>query len=121
MFITPFALLYIGYLFIKGDHAFLAVSASLDFLLIISGVLTAVPLLFFAKGAQKIPLSMLGFIQYLTPTLTLILGVFVYHEPFTPSHLLAFIFIWTALSIYSLSQTKLFTNSKKRQQAKGIA
>lgn len=121
MFITPFALLYIGYLFAKGNHAFLAVSTSLDFLLIISGVLTAVPLLFFAKGAQRIPLSMLGFIQYLTPTLTLILGVFVYHEPFTTAHLLAFIFIWSALTIYSLSRTKLFSSAKKKEEAKGIA
>lgn len=118
MFITPFALLYIGYLFAKGNHAFLAVSTSLDFLLIISGVLTAVPLLFFAKGAQRIPLSMLGFIQYLTPTLTLILGVFVYHEPFTTAHLLAFIFIWSALTIYSLSRTKLFSSAKRKKKLK---
>lgn len=121
MFITPFALLYLGYLFIKGDHAFLNVSASLDVLLMTSGVLTAIPLLFFAKGAQRIPLSMLGFIQYLTPTLTLILGVFVYHEPFTSSHLLSFMFIWLALTIYSLSKTKLFSKSRKHKEVKSIA
>lgn len=121
MFITPFALIYISYLFIKGDHAFLNISPGLDGLLMISGALTAIPLLFFAKGAQRIPLSMLGFIQYLTPTLTLILGVFVYHEPFTSSHLLSFIFIWAALSIYSLSQTKLFSGTKKGNEAKSIA
>lgn len=121
MFITPFALLYLGYLFIKGDHAFLNVSASLDVLLMTSGVLTVIPLLFFAKGAQRIPLSMLGFIQYLTPTLTLILGVFVYHEPFTSSHLLSFMFIWLALTIYSLSKTKLFSKSRKHKEVKSIA
>lgn len=111
LFITPIALMYIAYLFVKGDHAFLAVSPQLDLLVILSGVLTAVPLLFFAKGAQRIPLSMLGFIQYMTPTLTLILGVFVYDEPFTTTHLLSFLFIWAALSIYSLSKTKLFSHA----------
>lgn len=111
MFITPIALLYIVYLFVKGDHAFLAGSSGMDVLLMISGVLTAVPLLFFAKGAQRIPLSMLGFIQYMTPTLTLILGVFVYDEPFTSTHLLSFVFIWSALTLYSLSKTKLFSQS----------
>ncbi|TRZ37289.1 EamA family transporter RarD [Niallia circulans] len=111
MFITPIALLYIVYLFVKGDHAFLAGSSGMDVLLMISGVLTAIPLLFFAKGAQRIPLSMLGFIQYMTPTLTLILGVFVYDEPFTSTHLLSFVFIWSALTLYSLSKTKLFSQS----------
>jgi len=114
LFITPIALMYIAYLFVKGDHAFLAVTPGLDFLVILSGVLTAVPLLFFAKGAQRIPLSMLGFIQYMTPTLTLILGVFVYHEPFTTTHLLSFLFIWAALTIYSLSKTKLFTQTSSK-------
>jgi len=107
MFITPIALLYMGYLFASGRHEFLTGSPSVNILIMVSGVLTAIPLLFFAKGAQRIPLSMLGFIQYVTPTLTLILGVFLYHEEFTASHLMAFICIWSALTIYSLSQTKL--------------
>ncbi|GKU81574.1 EamA family transporter RarD [Niallia sp. NCCP-28] len=108
LFITPIALFYMGYLFASGRHEFLTGSMSINILIMVSGVLTAIPLLFFAKGAQRIPLSMLGFIQYLTPTLTLILGVFLYHEKFTNSHLMAFICIWSALTIYSLSQTKLF-------------
>ena len=70
---------------------------------------TALPLLYFAKGAQKIPLSLLGFLQYISPTLTLILGVFVYKEHFSKIQLLSFAFIWSALAIYSLSKTKLFT------------
>ncbi|MFT8321671.1 MAG: EamA family transporter RarD [Bacillus sp. (in: firmicutes)] len=119
MFITPFALVYIVLLFVNGNNAFLAISINKDVLLMLSGVLTAVPLLFFAKGAQRIPLSMLGFIQYVTPTLTLILGVFLFHEAFTSTHLIAFIFIWTALAIYSLSKTKLvhlFSKSKKQPE-----
>lgn len=120
LFISPIALMYMIYLFVTGNHQFLAVSAGLDFIIMISGILTAVPLLLFAKGAQRIPLSMLGFIQYITPTLSLILGVFVYQEPFTSTHLLAFIFIWSALTIYSLSKTKLFHSFGKRKNGVGI-
>jgi chloramphenicol-sensitive protein RarD len=117
LFITPFAMGYIIYLFIKGDHALLTISSNIDMLLMLTGVLTAIPLLFFAKGAQRIPLSMLGFIQYVTPTLTLILGVFLFHEAFTSTHLIAFLFIWTALVIYSLSKTKLaYIFSKQKKQ-----
>ncbi|RTR29594.1 EamA family transporter RarD [Robertmurraya yapensis] len=110
MVVTPIALAYIIFLFVQGNQAFLSVSISTDLLLIGSGLATALPLLYFAKGAQKIPLSMLGFIQYIAPTLTLILGVFLYNETFSKAHLLAFIFIWGALAIYSLSKTKLFVN-----------
>lgn len=121
LLISPFALLYIGYLFFSGNHAFLHISFQLDSLIILSGVFTAVPLLFFAKGAQRIPLSMLGFIQYLTPTLTLILGTLVYHEPFTYAHFFAFLFIWTALLIYSLSKTGFISKRRKKVKIKHMA
>ncbi|MED3960876.1 EamA family transporter RarD [Niallia taxi] len=119
LFITPFALIYLVYLFINEDHVFLAVSPGLDILIILSGIFTAVPLLFFAKGAQRLPLSMLGFIQYLSPTLALILGVFIYHESFTSAHLLSLLFIWTALTIYSFSKTKLFSQTSRFKRKKG--
>jgi len=105
--ITPIAVIYIGFLFISGTNDFLNAGIQTDMLLIGAGVATAVPLLYFAKGAQKIPLSLLGFLQYIAPTLTLLLGVFVYHEHFSKIQLLSFMFIWSALTIYSLSKTKL--------------
>ncbi|WP_144547930.1 EamA family transporter RarD [Bacillus sp. X1(2014)] len=105
--ITPIAVIYIGFLFISGTNDFLNAGIQTDLLLIGAGVATAVPLLYFAKGAQKIPLSLLGFLQYIAPTLTLLLGVFVYHEHFSKIQLLSFMFIWSALTIYSLSKTKL--------------
>ncbi|WP_226036220.1 EamA family transporter RarD [Aquibacillus saliphilus] len=77
-------------------------------LLIGAGVVTAIPLLLFASGAKRIPLSMIGFLQYIAPTLMLILGLFLYHEVFTHAHAVAFIFIWTALFIYTVSRTKWF-------------
>jgi chloramphenicol-sensitive protein RarD len=107
--VTPVAAIYIGYLFMTGSISFITSGIQTDLLLIGAGVATAVPLLYFAKGAQKIPLSLLGFLQYIAPTLTLLLGVFIYHEHFTKIQLLSFMFIWSALTIYSLSKTKLLS------------
>ena len=107
--ITPIAVIYLGFLFINGSSAFLNAGVPTDLLLMGAGVATAVPLLYFAKGAQKIPLSLLGFLQYIAPTLTLLLGVFVYNEHFSKIQLLSFLFIWLALTIYSLSKTKLLS------------
>ncbi|MGI8383049.1 EamA family transporter RarD [Robertmurraya sp. P23] len=111
MVVTPFALAYMVFLFFNGEHALFSGSVSTDILLIGAGAATALPLLYFAKGAQKIPLSMLGLLQYIAPTITLLLGVLVYGEHFTKHHLQAFIFIWSALTIYSLSRTKLFAST----------
>lgn len=107
MMVTPIAFIYIIAIFMQGNHSFLTGSTSTDLLLMASGVITAVPLLYFAKGAQKIPLSMLGFIQYVNPTLQLLLGVLVYGEQFSGAHLISFLFIWIALLLYTLSGTKV--------------
>jgi len=114
MVVTPFAFVYILFLFFKGEQALFTGGIGSDLLLIGAGAATALPLLYFAKGAQKIPLSMLGLLQYIAPTITLILGVLVYGEHFTKHHLQAFIFIWSALTIYSFSRTKLFANIEAR-------
>ncbi|ALC89664.1 transporter [Bacillus sp. FJAT-18017] len=110
MVVTPIAAVYLGFLLMEGTSAFLHNGIGTNLLLAAAGPATALPLLLFAGGAQKIPLSMLGFLQYIAPTLTLILGVFVYEEHFSGIQLLAFMFIWSALTIYSLSKTKLFTS-----------
>jgi chloramphenicol-sensitive protein RarD len=120
--VTPIAAIYMCVLLFSGSSAFLSSGLSTDFLLMGAGVATAIPLLYFAKGAQKIPLSLLGFIQYISPTLTLILGIFVYHEHFSKLQLLSFIFIWSAVTIYSLSKTKLLADRglKLRSEKKVI-
>ncbi|MBM7551913.1 EamA family transporter RarD [Thalassobacillus pellis] len=71
-----------------------------------AGAATAIPLLLFAAGANRIPLSMVGFLQYIAPTIMLFIGVFLYHEPFTNVHLLSFILIWSGLAIYTYSRVK---------------
>jgi chloramphenicol-sensitive protein RarD len=107
--VTPIAAIYMCFLFFNGSNSFLSSGTGTDLLLIGAGAATAIPLLYFAKGAQKIPMSLLGFLQYIAPTLTLILGIFVYHEHFSKLQFLSFMFIWLALIIYSLSKTKLFS------------
>lgn len=101
MMVTPIALIYV---LLLPKNAFTLYSfTSTHALLIGAGVVTAVPLLLFAKGAQSIPLSLIGFLQYIAPTIMLILGVFVYDETFSSMHLFAFSLIWIALIIYLLS------------------
>ncbi|EKN65104.1 transporter DMT superfamily protein [Neobacillus bataviensis LMG 21833] len=114
--VSPIAAIYMVYLFLQGSNSFLSASVGTDLLLMGAGVATAVPLLYFAKGAQKIPLSLLGLLQYIAPTITLILGVFVYQEHFSKTQLIAFLFIWTALTLYSLSKTKLLSEMKWRKE-----
>ena len=69
--------------------------------LLLASSVTALPLVLFANAANQLPLSMLGFIQYLSPTIALLSGVFLYHEPFTTAHAVSFGLIWLALLVYS--------------------
>ncbi|HEY9255487.1 MAG TPA: EamA family transporter RarD [Stenotrophomonas sp.] len=71
-----------------------------DFLLAFGGVVTAVPLIAFAYGVRRIPLSLVGVLQYVTPTLQLLLGVWFFHEPFDPARALGFVAIWLGLLLY---------------------
>jgi chloramphenicol-sensitive protein RarD len=100
--LLPFALAYLIWLEVHGMGALGHQTASTNFLLIASGAVTAVPLLLFAAGARRIPLTTLGFLQYVAPTLQVMLGVFVYNEPFTETRIIGFGVIWTALLIYSI-------------------
>lgn len=74
-----------------------------NFLLICTGLASSIPLLLFGMGVLYIPLSLVGILQYITPTLMLILGVLIYGEPFTNSHLITFIFIWISVGLYITS------------------
>ncbi|GLC86874.1 EamA family transporter RarD [Lysinibacillus piscis] len=104
LFMLPFALGYYMYLAMTSEISFLHINRTTDWLLIGGGVVTAVPLILFAKGAQNIPLYLIGFIQYITPTTVLILGVLLYKEPFSHIELMAFSFIWAALLLFSGSK-----------------
>jgi chloramphenicol-sensitive protein RarD len=80
---------------------FLSINLTIDILLISSGVLTALPLILYSSAAQKIKLSTLGILQYLAPTTQLLIGVFMYGEDFTTTHIFTFSLIWIGLILYS--------------------
>jgi len=80
----------------------------LDALLIGTGVVTAVPLLFFNLGARRINLSTVGLMQYIAPSGMFLLAVLVYGEPFTAAQVWTFVMIWTALAIYSFDSMRSY-------------
>jgi chloramphenicol-sensitive protein RarD len=96
------ALAFLLYQGASGSGAFMQGSAATTLLLILAGPVTSIPLIMFGYAARNIPLSMLGFIQYIAPTLQFLLGVYVYNEPFPVSRLVGFCMIWLALLLYSL-------------------
>ena len=102
MVLFPLAAVYVGWLTWHGQNVFINTpSNTTRLLLIASGPLTAVPLLLFASGARKIPMSVLGLLQYMSPTLQFLLGVWVFHEAFSMARLVGFAVIWAALALYA--------------------
>lgn len=84
-----------------GNGAFGSLSRGQDGLMILSGVVTVIPLLLFATATRTVPLSTIGLLQYIAPTTQLLLGVFLYHEPFSQSRLIGFSIIWAGLLLLS--------------------
>ncbi len=102
LILFPFALGYVVWLSLHGANSFVTTdSDSTRWLLVAAGPITAIPLLLFASGARKIPLSVLGLLQYIGPTLQMSLGIFFFHEVFTQERLVGFVLIWSALAIYA--------------------
>jgi chloramphenicol-sensitive protein RarD len=98
----PVALGFILWWEISGTGAFLHRGLAIDLLLMAAGPVTAVPLAMFAAGARRITLVMLGFCQYLAPSIYFLLGLFWYGEPFGSWNFAAFALIWLALAIFSI-------------------
>ncbi len=98
----PLAAAYVIWLTLQGQNVFINTDSDLTrVLLIMAGPLTAIPLLLFASGARKIPLSILGLLQYLSPTLQFLLGVWLFKEAFTADRLVGFVLIWSALILFA--------------------
>lgn len=105
--VVPAIIFAVVFAHITGTHAFAsdldaAHGRYLTALLVIAGPVTAVPLILFARAANSIPLSLIGFIQYVSPTLSLITGVFIYGEPFTFAHAVCFGCIWCGLALVAI-------------------
>lgn len=117
----PFAIVFaVAFAYVSGSHGFLGDVGSASgwattALLIGGGAITAVPLILFATAANSIPLTLLGFIQYLSPTMALLIGVFLNGEPFTLSHAVCFGCIWCGLALVGVDAVR----QKRRSDATG--
>jgi chloramphenicol-sensitive protein RarD len=99
--VFPIALIYLAVVEFTNSGAFLHDSALIDILLIGAGLVTTIPLLMFASAAKQIPLTVVGILQYIAPTLQFLIGVLIYHEPFDQSRLVGFGLVWLALILFS--------------------
>jgi chloramphenicol-sensitive protein RarD len=108
------ALGYLGWLAWRAESTFTAISPRHTALLVAAGVVTAIPLLFFAGAANRIPLTGLGMLQYITPILQLGFGVLIFHEPMPPARLAGFALVWIALAVFTIDGIR---NARSRGRA----
>jgi chloramphenicol-sensitive protein RarD len=101
LLLLPFAALALGVLVLRGQSGFVNGGLSDQALLLFAGPLTVLPLVLFAAGARRIPLSLLGVLQYIAPTEQLLLGVLLWHEPFGTTKVVGYACIWLALLVYA--------------------
>ncbi|MEH0154286.1 EamA family transporter RarD [Limibacter armeniacum] len=113
LMVAPIAMGYIGYLEGTGQGHVMEVTWQVDLLLLFSGIATTVPLYMFSEGAKHIPLSSVGFLQYIAPTMMLLLGIFMFKETFNEEHLVSFALIWSGLGVYTFSLLKDLRKRKK--------
>lgn len=112
--LLPFALIYWLWLELHGQSQLFSVNTQTTFLLIFSGALTAAPLLLFASAANRLSLTAVGFMMYINPTMQFFTAIYLLKEPFNQQQLIAFMFIWIALVVFSvgaLRQQRLQTQS----------
>lgn len=98
----PIAVIYLIILEFNGSGAFFHDGSFIDVLLIGAGLVTTIPLLMFASAAKQIPLTIVGLLQYIAPTIQFLIGVFLYKEPFDQAHLIGFAIVWVALIIFAV-------------------
>ena len=102
--IAPIALIYL--LVLGSANTFTTEGTGHALLLVSTGIVTAVPLVLFGAGAQRIPLTTMGILQYLAPVLQFAWGVFVVHEPMPPSRWIGFALVWLALAIFTFDAVR---------------
>ena len=106
LLMVPFAVPYIGMLIMMSpaNHFSLA-TPDLALYLMGTGVVTAVPLVLFSYGANLLPLNVLGFFQYISPTIGLLLGIFFFHETFGMAQISALGFVWVAIVLFTVAES----------------
>ena len=100
LLLLPFALAYLGWLAQQGQLVFVSLPPLLLATLIGSGIVTTVPLLLFAAGARRISMSDLGIIQYVSPTIQFLLGLFLFGEAFDVSRFIGYGWVWLGVAVY---------------------
>ena len=118
LLVIPVALGYLIRLYANEGGALQILNIKITLLLLGSGAVTALPLLLFSAGVKLMPLSAAGFFQYLSPTISLFIGIFMFNETFTAVHAITFACIWLALLLYSLSHAGLLPE-KRAEFARG--
>ncbi|QCR32627.1 EamA family transporter RarD [Lysinibacillus sp. SGAir0095] len=113
LFMLPVAIVYYIYIMSTNKATFLQLNWQTDLILVLGGIVTAIPLVLFANGAKLLPQYVIGFIQYMTPTIVLVLGIVLYKEPFTKTELISFMFIWLSILIFTFST--IFETKKRIQ------
>jgi chloramphenicol-sensitive protein RarD len=106
------ALVHLFYLDSQGVGNIFRVSLKLDLLLMGCALVTATPLLFFTLGARRLYLSTVGLLQYIAPSCMFLLAVFLFREPLVKAQVVTFIFIWTALAIYSTDSFRYYKHTE---------
>ena len=99
--LTPLALVYLIGLHASGNATFVSHGPGHATLLVVTGLITAIPLLFFGAAASRVPLTTLGVLQYLAPTMQFLLGVLFFHEALGLARLLGFCLVWAALGLFT--------------------
>jgi chloramphenicol-sensitive protein RarD len=106
LLLAPLAAAYLGWAVTQGHSGFLSGGPGMRALLLLAGPVTVVPLLCFAAAARRLPLSTIGFLQYLSPTLQFLLAVAVYGEPFGRGRAGAFACIWVAVALFAFDSIR---------------
>ena len=114
LLLLPFAALYLGWLACSNRSDFVTGPTHLSLLLASSGILTSLPLIWFAAATKRLRLVTVGLMQYIVPTLHFILAVFVFGEAFTAAHLLSFALIWAGLTLYAVDAVKLLCANRNQ-------
>lgn len=113
IWMMPAALIYITFLCSKGESALNSFDWLTWLLLLLAGAVTAIPLLLYGKAAERITLTALGFLQYVSPTGQFIIGILVYKESFTTAHIICFCCIWLGLTIFTIDTIRRLRTAAK--------
>jgi len=116
--LAPAAAVYLATLYFNGGGSFLRSGLPSDLLLVGGGLVTIGPLLLFATAVRRVPLTIVGLLQYISPTIQFLLGIFLYHEPLSRTQLIGFGMVWTAIVVFSADSLRVRVKSRQVEKWK---